>query len=311
MAEAIINRVGMGKFKGYSAGSMPTGKVHPMTLELLNRSGLRHEQRAVEIVGGVRTPGAPELDFVFTVCDNAAERDLPDLAGPADDRALGHSRPVAAEGAEVQRALAFADTYRMLNNRISIFLSLPLSELDKISLQGRLHDIGKTRPTSRARRPERGAYSCGQRIGAECSALPFCSRPWSVRASWAETARGRKYAALALLGNTLPTGAILVGALSPSLAYLGRALQSRRDAGVFCLKRTFGQRRLRSYVLAQLPAAILGAFAAHLMFRSAQCLQPPQSKVAAPRQWFSEWVAAFGLVVTILATSSEAFGRCR
>lgn len=145
MAEAIINRVGMGKFKGYSAGSMPTGNVHPLALELLNR--LNYDTSSARSKSWVEfsAPGAPELDFVFTVCDNAANEVCPFWPGQPISAHWGLPDPVAVEGTEVQRSLAFADTYRMLNNRIGIFTSLPLASLDKISLQRQLDDIGKTK----------------------------------------------------------------------------------------------------------------------------------------------------------------------
>ena len=127
MAEAIINRVGMGKFKGYSAGSMPTGKVHPMALELLNRLNYDTSNARSKSWEEFSAPGAPELDFVFTVCDNAANEVCPIWPGQPMSAHWGLPDPVAAEGDEAQRALAFADTYRMLNNRISIFTSLPLT----------------------------------------------------------------------------------------------------------------------------------------------------------------------------------------
>jgi arsenate reductase len=145
MAEAIINRVGMGKFKGYSAGSMPTGKVHPMALELLNRLNYDTSNARSKSWEEFSVPGAPELDFVFTVCDNAANEVCPIWPGQPMSAHWGLPDPVAVEGDQAQRALAFADTYRMLNNRISIFTSLPLTSLDKISLQRRLDDIGKTK----------------------------------------------------------------------------------------------------------------------------------------------------------------------
>ncbi len=145
MAEAIINRVSMGKFKGYSAGSMPTGKVHPMALELLNRLNYDTSNARSKSWEEFSAPGAPELDFVFTVCDNAANEVCPIWPGQPMSAHWGLPDPVAAEGDESQRALAFADTYRMLNNRISIFTSLPLTSLDKISLQRRLDDIGKAK----------------------------------------------------------------------------------------------------------------------------------------------------------------------
>jgi len=145
MAEAIINRLGMGKFKGYSAGSMSSGKVHPMAIELLNRLNYDTSNARSKSWEEFAAPGAPELDFVFTVCDNAANEVCPIWPGQPMSAHWGVPDPSAFEGSEVQRALAFADTYRMLNNRIGIFTSLPLTSLDKISLQRRLDDIGKTK----------------------------------------------------------------------------------------------------------------------------------------------------------------------
>ena len=145
IGEAMINRVGMGKFKGYSAGSMPTGNVHPMALQLLNR--LNYDTTALrskswdEFSG----PGAPELDFVFTVCDNAANEVCPYWPGQPMTAHWGLPDPAAVEGSETERALAFADTYRMLNNRIGIFTSLPLEALDEIALQKQLDDIGRSK----------------------------------------------------------------------------------------------------------------------------------------------------------------------
>ena len=148
MAEAIINRVGMGKFKGYSAGSMPTGKVHPMTLELLKRLNYDTSNARSKSWEEFAVPGAPELDFVFTVCDNAANEVCPIWPGQPMTAHWGMPDPVAAEGDEAQRALAFADSYRMLNNRIPIFISLPMKTLDRLALQKRLDEIGRPRPKS-------------------------------------------------------------------------------------------------------------------------------------------------------------------
>jgi arsenate reductase len=143
LAEAIINRLGMGKFKGYSAGSMPSGKVHPMALQLLNRLNYDTSTARSKSWEEFAGPGAPELDFVFTVCDNAANEVCPILPGQPMSAHWGLPDPVAVEGDETQRAIAFADTYRMLNNRIGIFTSLPLTSLDKLSLQRRIDAIGK------------------------------------------------------------------------------------------------------------------------------------------------------------------------
>ncbi|MBY0560117.1 arsenate reductase ArsC [Hyphomicrobium sp.] len=145
LAEAIINRLGNGKFKGYSAGSMPAGRVHPMALQLLGRLNYDTSGARSKSWEEFTAPGAPRLDFVFTVCDNAASEVCPIWPGQPMSAHWGVPDPVTAEGDEAQRALAFADTYRMLNNRIGIFTSLPLSSLDTLSLQRRLDDIGRSK----------------------------------------------------------------------------------------------------------------------------------------------------------------------
>jgi arsenate reductase len=163
MAEAILSRWGQGRFRAYSAGSQPRGEVHPFALDLLRRQnfdlgfarskdwaefaqpGARVVARRSHEDGGRTTPaaGAPELDFVFTVCDIAAAEACPAWPGQPMTAHWGIPDPVAVKGSEVERRLAFADCYRMLNNRISIFVSLPIASLDRLSLQKRLDDIGR------------------------------------------------------------------------------------------------------------------------------------------------------------------------
>ena len=143
IAEAILNREGRGKFRGYSAGSQPKGAVHPYTLDLLRRmnfdvSGYRSKSWT-EFAG----PGAPKLDFVFTVCDSAAAESCPVWPGQPMTAHWGVPDPAAATGTEAEIRLAFAEAFRMLNNRISIFVNLPLRSLDKLSLQQRLDAIGR------------------------------------------------------------------------------------------------------------------------------------------------------------------------
>lgn len=145
MGEAIINRLGAGKFKGYSAGSMPKGQVHPLTLKLLNQLNYDTTTLRSKAWDEFSAPGAPELDFVFTVCDNAANETCPIWPGQPMSAHWGVPDPAAVEGSDSEKAIAFADTYRMLNNRIGIFTSLPLAALDKLSLQRRLDEIGKTK----------------------------------------------------------------------------------------------------------------------------------------------------------------------
>lgn len=144
IAEAIMSREGIGKFKGFSAGSMPKGAVHPYTLDLLKNLNYDTSRFRSKSWEEFSAPGAPELDFVFTVCDNAANEVCPLWPGQPMTAHWGVPDPVAATGTEAERRFAFADTYRMLHQRISIFVNLPIPSLDRLTLQKRLDDIGKT-----------------------------------------------------------------------------------------------------------------------------------------------------------------------
>jgi protein-tyrosine-phosphatase len=145
MAEAILNRAGQGKFKAFSAGSQPKGQVHPYTLDLLRKlnydvRGLRSKNWK-EFSG----PDAPKLDFVFTVCDNAAREICPVWPGQPMTAHWGVPDPAEVTGKDAEVRLAFADAVRMLTNRINIFVSLPLRSLDQLSLQRQLDAIGTTK----------------------------------------------------------------------------------------------------------------------------------------------------------------------
>jgi arsenate reductase len=147
LAEAIMNRVGAGKFKAYSAGSHPSGEVNPHALALLKRLNHNTDQlrsKPWDEFSGANNPDAPELDFVFTVCDDAAGEACPIWPGQPMSAHWGLPDPAAFKGSDAETAVVFADTYRMLTNRISLFVNLPLSSLDRLSLQKRLNDIGKT-----------------------------------------------------------------------------------------------------------------------------------------------------------------------
>ena len=148
MAEVILNRLGRGRFRAFSAGSQPAGQVNPMALNVLHLahydlSGLR--SKPWEEFSG---PNAPKLDFVFTVCDNAAKEVCPIWPGQPMTAHWGLPDPAKAEGTEAERNFAFADTLRMLTNRIGIFVSLPFDKLSKLSLQKELDEIGKTRAST-------------------------------------------------------------------------------------------------------------------------------------------------------------------
>jgi arsenate reductase (thioredoxin) len=156
IAEAVLNRAGLGKFRAFSAGSQPKGRVHPYAIDLLRRTNYDVSQLRSKSWMEFSGTSAPKLDFVFTVCDNAAQESCPVWPGQPMTAHWGVPDPAAATGTEVEMRLAFADTLRMLTNRINIFVSLPLRSLDQLSLQRQLEAIGKTKdagdqPASAAR----------------------------------------------------------------------------------------------------------------------------------------------------------------
>ena len=145
IAEAVLNRAGQGRFRAFSAGSQPKGFVHPYALDILRRtnydvSGARSKSWK-EFTG----PDAPKLDFAFTLCDDAASEACPVWPGQPMTAHWGLPDPAAATGTEAEIRYAFADTLRMLTNRINVFVSLPLKSLDALSLQRQLDAIGKVK----------------------------------------------------------------------------------------------------------------------------------------------------------------------
>jgi arsenate reductase len=148
LAEAILRHEGQGRFKAYSAGSQPKGEVHPFALDLLAGLGRDTGFARSKSWDEFAVPEAPKLDFVFTVCDGAANEACPVWPGQPMTAHWGIPDPAAAEGTDAERHLAFAEAYRQLSNRISAFLSLPLASIDRMSLQGRLREIGATRPAT-------------------------------------------------------------------------------------------------------------------------------------------------------------------
>ena len=143
IAEAILNKVGEGRFHGYSAGSHPRGAVNPHALELLKRLDYDISRFRSKPWDEFATPDSPKLDFVITVCDSAAGEVCPIWPGQPMTAHWGMPDPAAVEGSPVEIALAFADTYRMLNNRISAFANLKISGLDRLSLQKKVADIAQ------------------------------------------------------------------------------------------------------------------------------------------------------------------------
>lgn len=143
LAEAILNKDGAGKFRAFSAGSRPNGKVNPHALNLLQSSGYDVSQLRSKSWAEFAQAGAPRLDFVFTVCDNAAGESCPIWPGQPVTAHWGIADPAAATGSAAEIALAFKDAYRMLKRRIDLLLALPIATLDPPVLTARLKDIGR------------------------------------------------------------------------------------------------------------------------------------------------------------------------
>ena len=144
LAEAILNRLGNGKFTAYSAGSHPNGKVNPHALELLQRLGFETSGLRSKPWDEFSAPGSPPLDFVFTVCDNAAGEVCPVWPGQPMTAHWGMPDPAAVTGTELEIATAFRDTFRGLERRIQMFTALPIASLDRLSLTSKIREIGKS-----------------------------------------------------------------------------------------------------------------------------------------------------------------------
>lgn len=142
LGEAILNHVGGGRFHGYSAGSQPKGKVNPMTLAVLQAAGISVEglhSKSWDAFGG---PDSPNMDFVFTVCDDAAGEVCPIWPGHPMTAHWGIEDPAKVEGPEMYRRAAFEDALKFMRNRIAAFISLPLESIDRIALGSKLRGIG-------------------------------------------------------------------------------------------------------------------------------------------------------------------------
>ncbi len=143
LAEAILDRLGKHRFNAFSAGSQPKGEPHPQALKLLESLKYDTSQFKSKSWDEFAKPDAPELDFVFTVCDNAANEVCPVWPGQPMNAHWGVPDPAAVEGSDAEIAAAFAETYRLMNNRITAFVNLPLQSIDRLSLAKRLEKIGE------------------------------------------------------------------------------------------------------------------------------------------------------------------------
>jgi protein-tyrosine-phosphatase len=142
LAECILNREGHGRFKAFSAGSYPKGEVHPYAIDHLRQSNFKTDDLRSKSWDEFAAAGAPSMDFVFTMCDEAANEVCPIWPGQPMTAHWGIPDPAAAEGSETEKRTAFAEAFRKLVDRISNFASLPIDSLDRLSLQKKLDEIG-------------------------------------------------------------------------------------------------------------------------------------------------------------------------
>jgi protein-tyrosine-phosphatase len=144
LAESLLNSLGKGRFRGFSAGSFPKGQVHPLALELLQRMELPSEGLRSKSWDEFAAPGAPPIDFIFTVCDNAAGEVCPIWPGKPMTAHWGIADPAAAEGSDADKAFAFRKALKELESRIKLFLALPFASLDSLTLSEKLRSIGNS-----------------------------------------------------------------------------------------------------------------------------------------------------------------------
>jgi len=145
LAEAFLNAEGKGRFSAFSAGSFPKGQVNPLAIHLLKQTGLPAEGLRSKSWDEFAKPGAPQMDFVFTVCDQAAGEMCPIWPGQPVTAHWGIPDPAAAEGSDAEKMQAFREALRMLSNRLRVFRELPFDKLDRIKLKAHLDDIGRTK----------------------------------------------------------------------------------------------------------------------------------------------------------------------
>jgi arsenate reductase len=143
LAEAIMNRMGKGRFVAYSAGSHPKGDVHPAALRLLDSLGYAIDGFRSKSWDEFEAPGAPQFDFIVTVCDNAAGEVCPIWPGKPVRSHWGIPDPAAVEGSPAEVGAAFAEAYRQMSRRIELFLALPIAKLDSLAIKRRMDEIGQ------------------------------------------------------------------------------------------------------------------------------------------------------------------------
>ena len=292
MAEAILNRKGKPEFTAYSAGSHPAGRVRTEALKQLEAAHLPTDGLRSKNWDEFAAPGAPQMDFVFTVCDNAAREPCPFWPGQPMTAHWGVPDPAAVQGTPEQIARAFRDAFMMLDRRISLFLCLPLASLDTLAIKKEIDNIGRT--------VDSNEIVATRRVTAEFLGTLFLVATVVGSGIMGERLAGGNVA-IALLANTIATGAALVAlilAFGPiSGAHLNPVvtLADAMEGGI-------SWRETPAYIFAQVTGGISGAIVAHLMF-GLPVVTVSQHERSGAAQMFSEFVATFGLLAVIWGCS--------
>ena len=151
LAESILRKEGRGQFRSFSAGSQPKGRVNPFAIEVLASMDYPTDDLRSKSWEEFASPDAPRMDFVFTVCDNAAQESCPVWPGQPMSAHWGIEDPAAVVGTDLEKEAAFVTAFRLLRNRIAVFTSLPLASIDRLSLGARLRDIGRSEGATNGR----------------------------------------------------------------------------------------------------------------------------------------------------------------
>ena len=294
LAESILRKDGRKHFRSFSAGSQPKGTVNPFAIKVLQSLDYPIDGLRSKSWQEFANPDAPVMDFVFTVCDNAAGETCPVWPGQPMTAHWGVEDPAELEGSDIEKEAAFVAAFRYLRNRITAFTSLPLKSIDRLSLGTRLRDIGRIAGATSGQLMQK--FDLPRRLAAEALGTALLVATVVGSGIMAETLT--KDVALALLGNTLPTGAILV-VLITILGPISGAHFNPAVSLIFAIKRDLAPREALAYVAAQIAGGIAGTIMAHAMF-ALPLLDASLKARTGGAQWLAEGVAAFGLIATIL-----------
>ncbi len=296
LAEGILRKDGQGRFNAYSAGSQPKGTVNPFALKVLDAFGYPSDGFRSKSWDEFAAPGSPTMDFIFTVCDSAAGEACPVWLGRPMTAHWGVPDPAAVEGSDLEKEAAFNAAFRALRTRISLFTALPLASIDELALRNRLHDIGRLDGASPGAARLTASFGLSRRLAAE--ALGTALLVATVVGSGVMAASLSQDDALRLLCNAIATGAALV-VLIATLGPISGAHFNPAVSLVAALGGTFPRRELVPYIGVQIVGGVVGVVAAHSMFGLPLVDFSMKSRTGWP-QWFSEFVATFGLLGVIL-----------